>query len=688
MNKEESISTIGSNKDVFIPGRFQVENTERIRPLKAEPEIEVINQAGAHLLEQQHSDGYWTFEVEADSTIPSEYLLLQFILGKVNNPRVARITKYILRKQLGDGSWPLYEAGPGNISATVKAYLVLKLTGHNIDSNKMISARNWILSHGGAESCNVFTRITLALFGQLPWHTVPAMPVEIICLPKWWLFSLHKVSYWSRCVIVPLLIVLAVRPIHKLAVNQSIRELFLTNPEKIKHIDKLSTDNVIKSLFFLLDRLLKIAQQYIPQRIRARSLDKCEKWTREHMQGEGGNGAIFPAMANAVMALKLRGCADDDPDLVRGINAIEDLVIDAEHDTYVQPCVSPVWDTCLALSAVAEAGLSHEHTAIKPAIDWLFEKQVFTKGDWARRAPGLESGGWAFQFENGFYPDLDDTSMVVMCMLRNDIHKDPEKLKRINQAVSWVKGMQNSDGGWGAFDKDNHYEYLNNIPFADHGALVDPSTADLTARCIEMLTMLGHGREYPPIARGLNFIKKDQKSFGGWFGRWGVNYIYGTWSVIAALAAMEEDPNQAYIRKAVKWLKGIQNPDGGWGEDCSSYDDMDLCGQGISTPSQTAWALMGLIAIGEVNSECVEKGIKNLIDSYILNDGWVENLHTGTGFPRVFYLRYYGYCEYFPLWALGMYHTAKSGIPSRQKAIMNNGKIISLFTKNQPAKVN
>ena len=563
----------------------------------------------------------------------------------------------------------------------------------------MAKARKWILGHGGAEASNVFTRITLALFGQIPWHTVPAMPSEIIFLPNWWFFSLDKVSYWSRCVIVPLLIIIAYRPVHRPDSGKDIRELFCSNPEDLRHIDKISGKNIIKSIFYILDRILKNLQKFIPAWIRNKSLDACERWTRDHMQGEGGNGAIFPAMANAVLALKLVGCRNDDPDVDRVVREARAAaaeprigsmfrlrqtcapVIDSEHETYVQPCVSPVWDTCLSLSALAEAGIEYDHKSILQALDWLFKKQIFVKGDWARRTPGLESGCWAFQFENNFYPDIDDTSMVIMCMLRNNAHKNPEKLNLLNQAANWVIGMQNSDGGWGAFDVNNHYEYLNNIPFADHGALVDPSTADLTARCIEMLTMLGYERGFPPVANGLEFIKKDQQSFGGWFGRWGVNYIYGTWSVLAALGVLSEDPGQTYIRKAVLWLKNIQNPDGGWGEDCGSYEDIMLSGKGQSTPSQTAWAVLGLIAAGEVDSYNVERGVTYLINKYQSDPSWNEQLYTGTGFPRVFYLRYHGYSRYFPLWALSMYYSAKSAKPSRQQTVMNAGNIYSCTTK-------
>ncbi|NNE37892.1 MAG: squalene--hopene cyclase [Gammaproteobacteria bacterium] len=652
---------------MFVPGQSHA-TSQKIEEDSLTEVIATNNQAITSLLKRQDEEGYWVYELEADTTIPAEYVLLKYILKDRNTDQETKISNYIRSRQLPNGSWSLYENGPGNISATVKAYLSLKLIGVDFNESHMVSARDWILQHGGAESSNVFTRITLALFGQLPWHTVPAMPAEIISLPSWWFFSLDKVSYWSRCVIVPLLIVLAYKPVYRLPANKDVRELFVDEPLNIKHIDKISSDNIIKSLFFALDRVIKVIQEYIPEKIRSASLEKCEAWTRDHMKGEGGNGAIFPAMANAVVALKLRECKDDDPDLLRGIQSIEDLVVTKTDSTYVQPCVSPVWDTCLTVSALAEAGVNSDHDSITRSIKWLFDKQIFVKGDWARRAPGLASGIWAFQFENDFYPDVDDTAMVIMCMLRHDIHHDPEKLALLKQAENWIIGMQNSDGGWGAFDINNHYEYLNNIPFADHGALVDPSTADLTARCIEMFTMMGYKRDFPSIAKGLDFLKKDQRDFGGWYGRWGVNYIYGTWSVLAALGCMSEDPHQAYIQKAISWLKDIQNDDGGWGEDCNTYDDPSLAGKGASTPSQTAWAILGLTAVGEERSDAVTVGVKYLIDNYSQKHGWQETLYTGTGFPRVFYLRYHGYSQYFPIWALGQYYARLNGLPTRQQA--------------------
>lgn len=644
-------------------------------PVTTDKLSRTIAASGAALLEHQDASGYWVFELEADTTIPSEYLFLQYFMGTVDVQRQTRLANYILSRQLPDGSWPLYEGGPGNISATVKAYFALKLAGKDPAQRQLKDARQWVLTHGGAENANVFTRITLAIFGQLPWHTVPAMFAEIIWLPKWFFFNLKKVSYWSRCVIVPLLILFAKRPVHNLAPEQGIRELFISNPDSLKNIDKINHDGLLKNIFVIFDRCLKILEPLIPDWLRTMSLRKTEKWVRLHMRGEGGIGAIYPAMANAVMALKVLGNDMSDPDLARGVQAIEDLVLENEKETYVQPCVSPIWDTCLSLSALSETGLADDHPAMASSVNWLFSKQVFTRGDWADNAPELDSGGWAFQFENEFYPDVDDTSMVIMALLRAGAQKNTDYRRRLAYAVNWVIGMQNPDGGWGAFDIDNHYEYLNNIPFADHGALVDPSTADLTGRCIEMLAMLGYDRSFPPVARALAYLQRTQEPYGAWYGRWGVNYIYGTWAVLVGLGALGEDPKQPYIVKAMDWLKSIQNPDGGWGEDCNTYDDPGMYGKGISTASQTAWALLGLMAMGEIDGENVERGINYLLRNFEPAAGWQENVYTGTGFPKVFYLNYHGYSHYFPLWALGVYRHMKQGVPTRQETVCKSGPI-------------
>ncbi len=653
----------------------------------------------------QSPDGYWVFALEADVTIPSEYIMFYRFQGRELDPNVAeRLGNYIRAKQMKDGGWPLHDLdGPVNISASVKAYMALKMLGDDKDAEHMVRARQVILAKGGAESANVFTRICLATFGQIPWHCPPAMPIEIVLLPKWFFFHLDKVSYWSRSVIFPLLIMYAKKPVCSLRIDESIPELFCKNQEELVYIDRYRDKAFRKNLFILLDRILKRTMHLIPKSIHNKALNYAEKWTRAHMAGRGGIGAIFPAMANAVNALKLLGYDESDPDFARGMQAVDNLIVDRfnvpekspwEHTVVTggrelsaaleldispdtgtaqnlnqcmcQPCNSPIWDTCLALSAMMEAGEDQNSATIQNSIKWLFEQQIFYKGDWTSKAQNLEGGGWAFQFENTFYPDLDDTAMVLMAMARAGVLEMEEHRENFIKGVNWLIGMQCTGGGYAAFDIDNDALYLNDIPFADHGALLDPPTSDLTARVVELLGVIGYNKSFRPIKEGIAFLKEEQEDDGSWFGRWGVNYIYGTWSVLCGLRQAGEDMNSSYVCKAVEWFEAHQNKDGGWGESCLSYNDQYYAGKGESTPSQTSWALLGLMAAGRVNSKAVSKGVRYLLDTQKEDGSWNEKYFTGTGFPKVFYLRYHGYSQYFPMWALGVYERFSAGEDSKQ----------------------
>lgn len=631
---------------------------------------QAITKARNHLLSLQNPKGYWVFDLEADCTIAAEYVLLQRFLQKpIAQERAAGLAHYLRRRQLPGGGWPLFKDGTPDVSATVKAYLALKLLGDSIEAPHMVNARRVILSLGGASRVNVFTRITLALFGQIPWRTVPAMPLEIMLLPRWFFFHLSKVSYWSRTVIVPLLILIHKRPTCSLSREEGVEELFLEPPHSLVHLDHFIPGNLMKNLFIHLDRILKRMDGFAPGVTRKKALRKAERWTLERMKGEGGLGAIFPAMANGVMALRTLGYPEDHSDVARGMKALEDLLVRHGDEDFCQPCVSPIWDSCLTLSALLEDGVPPDHEAVTTAVEWLFEKQVFVPGDWSQKVPALAPGGWAFQFENSFYPDVDDTPAVLMAILRAGGLTQERNKKRIATAVNWVLGMQSSDGGWGAFDVDNNSLYLNTIPFADHGALLDPSTSDLTGRCIELLCMVGFDRDSPPLARALEFLRREQDPCGAWFGRWGVNYLYGTWSVLMGLRQAGEDMALPYIRKAVEWLKSCQNPDNGWGETCCSYRDSSQAGKGQSTASQTAWALLALMAAGEHNSPAVQRGIHYLLITQGSEGGWKEDQFTGTGFPGVFYLHYHGYSHYFPLWALSVYRRLRGGKKLRQDEV-------------------
>ncbi|MBI9112843.1 squalene--hopene cyclase [Maridesulfovibrio ferrireducens] len=653
----------------------------------------------------QSPDGYWVFALEADVTIPSEYIMFQRFLNRKMDPKVAeRLGNYIRSKQMPDGGWPLHDHdGPVNISASVKAYMALKVLGDDKEAEHMVRARQIILAKGGAETANVFTRICLATFGQLPWHCPPAMPIEIVLLPKWFFFHLTKVSYWSRSVIYPLLIIYAKKPVCNLRPEESVPELFCKPQEELIYIDRYRDKGMRKNLFILLDRIMKRTIHLIPDSIHNKALKYAENWTREHMAGRGGIGAIFPAMANAVTAMSLLGYDESDPDYARGLQAVDDLMVDrfnvseespweftvvtggrelsaapeldispnkgtAENleQCMCQPCNSPIWDTCLTLSAIVEAGENIDSKLVQSTIKWLFDQQIFFKGDWISKAPSLEGGGWAFQFENTFYPDLDDTAMVLMAMARAGVLKMEEHRENFIKSVNWLIGMQCTGGGYAAFDIDNDALYLNDIPFADHGALLDPPTSDLTARVLELLGVIGYNKSFRPIKEGIEFLKKEQEDDGSWFGRWGVNYIYGTWSVLCGLRQVGEDMNSSYVCKAVEWFENHQNKDGGWGETCLSYNDPRYAGMGESTPSQTSWALLGLMAAHKVNSKAVSKGIRYLLDTQKDDGSWDEKYFTGTGFPKVFYLRYHGYSQYFPMWALGVYERFSAGEDSQQ----------------------
>ena len=597
----------------------------------------------------QREDGHIVFELEADCTIPSEYVLLRHFLGEIDAAREARIARYIRGHQRSDGAWPLYAGGAGNISATVKAYWALKLIGDDPDAPHMARARTWLLGQGGAARANVFTRIMMALFRQIPWHGMPCMPVEAMLAPRWFPFHMSKIAYWSRTVLTPLLILHARRARAENPTGRDIRELFVTPPEEERIWQINPTGARVGDAFLLLDRVLQVAEPRFPSGPRERAVKRAEAFMLSHLNGTDGLGAIYPAMANAVMALRVLGYGDDSPEMRTARDAIEGLMTERGDDLYYQPCLSPVWDTCLAAHAFLEAG-ARDDPRLTAALDWLADRQILDHvGDWAVRRPGLRPGGWAFQYENPDYPDVDDSAVVALAMHR----ADPERYaENVSRACEWIAGMQSRSGGWGAFDPENEHYYLNSIPFADHGALLDPPTVDVTARCVGCLAQVDRARFADEIARGIAFIRRHQEADGSWFGRWGANYVYGTWSALVALNGAGEDMDQPYVRRAVAWLRARQRPDGGWGEGLESYEGHRGHAAG-STASQTAWALLGLMSAGETQSAAVAGGIRWLREAP-REEGprWQERLWTGTGFPKVFYLKYHGYPAIFPLWAM------------------------------------
>lgn len=623
---------------------------------------EAIQEAGSSLRDLQRPDGHWIFEFEADATIPAEYIFLRHFLGNLEEPGYAelegKLARYLRRIQGDHGGWPLFREGDLNISASVKAYWALKLAGDDPEAPHMRRARAAILAAGGAETVNVFTRIALALFGQIPWRAVPYMPVEIMVFPRWFPFHLEKVSYWSRTVIVPLLVLMHLKPEARNPRGVRIDELFKADPQRAG-FRMNTTGTAMGAAFTALDAAVRRVFPLLPRRLKERSLARAVDFITPRLNGEDGLGGIFPAMAGAVMAFDALGYRRDHPDFVTAYGSVEKLLIDHGDYAYCQPCLSPVWDTCLAAHAMLEAGEDPAGETLTKAFDWLLEREITgTLGDWAWRRPDLPPSGWAFQYWNDYYPDVDDTAVVVTALHRANDHRYAPAIER---AATWICGMQSKNGGWGAFDADNTHYYLNHIPFSDHGALLDPPTVDVSARCLSMLAQLGYGREHPTVAKAIAYLKKEQDPDGSWYGRWGTNYVYGTWSALCALNAAGEDMQAPYLRKAVAWLKSFQRPDGGWGEDGATYWEERRGEAKGSTPSQTAWALLGLMAAGEVDSSEVSRGVDYLLNAPRDGAKWREELYTGVGFPRVFYLRYDGYSAYFPLWALSRYRSLKQG---------------------------
>jgi squalene-hopene/tetraprenyl-beta-curcumene cyclase len=629
-----------------------------------------IRSATRALLRLQQPDGHWVFILEADATIPAEYVLFRHYRGEPVDAEIERkVAAYLRRTQRTDGGWPLFADGDFDMSASVKAYFALKMIGDPVEAEHMRRARTAILRHGGAAQSNVFTRILLAQFEMIPWTAIPVMPVEIMLLPKWFPFHIDKISYWGRTVIVPLLVLQALKPKAKNGKGVRVDELFLEDPGTTGPRSKAPHQKWSWFLLFrTIDIVLRAAEPLFPTATRQRAIERAVAFVTERLNGEDGLGAIYPAMANAVMMYDVLGYPPDHPNVAIARQSIDRLIAKGEHDdeVIVQPCVSPVWDTALTCHALLEAG----GEAVAPAIrglEWLVPRQVLdVKGDWIAARPDVRPGGWAFQYNNAHYPDLDDTAVVVMAMDRAQglAGADPAQFQNaISRGQEWVAGLQSRDGGWGAFDADNNYEYLNNIPFADHGALLDPPTADLTGRCVSMLAQLGAKADSTPAMQAaLDWIRRDQRPDGSWYGRWGMNFIYGTWSVLSALNVAGVDRDAPEMRKAADWLIAIQNPDGGWGEDGASYK-LDYRGYepAPSTPSQTAWALLGLMAAGDLDHPAVARGIDYLMQTQGQDGMWDEARYTATGFPRVFYLRYHGYAKFFPLWALARYRNLRAG---------------------------
>lgn len=617
-----------------------------------------IKRAKQALIAAQQADGHWCFELEADCTIPAEYILMMHFVDEVDEGLQLKLAAYLKSCQNTEGGWPLFYGGETDLSCAVKCYYALKLAGEPIDAPHMQKAKSIILKLGGAAKANVFTRIMLAQFEQIPWRGVPFMPVELVLAPKWFPFHLAKVSYWSRTVMVPLLVLCSLKIQAANPSKTDIKELFIKPPFEEK--DYFPIRSNLNRIFIFANHTGRKLEWLIPKWLRNRAIRKAMSWTHERINTEHGLGAIFPAMVNAFEALKALNREEDQTAIEHARVALKKLVTERDEMAYVQPCFSPIWDTALATMALS-ATSDQLIPEIQYACDWLKSKQLLEHpGDWQHKNKHLQGGGWPFQYENSHYPDLDDTALVAYVLHKHNEHGYYDEA--IARASAWLAGMQSENGGFGSFDVDNTYYYLNEIPFADHGALLDPPTADVSARVAMLFASLKDVHWHNPLIKSLNYIFKEQEPNGSWFGRWGTNYVYGTWSVMLALKEIGFRSHQPAIREAVAWLKNSQNEDGGWGEDNGSYfEPAKGPSPAPSTSFQTAWALLALMNAGEAHAIEVKKGIDYLLRTQDKDGFWHEPYFTAPGFPRVFYLKYHGYSKYFPLWALGEYQKYNQG---------------------------
>ena len=622
------------------------------------PVSDAVKKTLSYYLDRQHPDGYWWDELESNVTMISEYLMLLHFLGLGDEARDKKIVNNILKNQQVDGTWPLFYGGRGDLSTTVEAYVALKLAGFSADDEPLRNAREFILREGGVEASRVFTKIYLALFGLYDWRAIPSIPLELNIFPVWFPLNIYNFSSWARSTFVPLAMICAYKPVRKLSPGMTLRELY-KEPDRVPPITSGKLPNFSwKRIGTVIDRLVKVYERLPVKPFRKKALQRTEQWILDHQEPTGDWGGIQPAMINSVLALSAMGYPNSSEPIRKGLEALKRFTIERDHELVLQSCISPVWDTALTSLAMLYAGMDKYHPSLKKACAWLASKQIFQRGDWSIKRPLLEPGGWAFEFENSWYPDVDD-SAVVLLLLTKCRYGDTVTQENLSRGLRWVLGMQGKDGGWGAFDVDNDKMILNQLLFGDLEAMVDPSTPDLTGRVLELLGSMQYGTSNDVVMRAMEFLKLAQEKEGSWWGRWGVNHLYGTNTVLAGLKAVGEDMSSPYIRRAVQWLKSKQNGDGGWGESCESYcqSPSNVCTE-RSTPSQTAWTILALIAAGEAGCTEVMNGVIFLLKRQRADGTWDEKEFTGTGFPKYFYLRYHNYRNCFPLMALGKYLSA------------------------------
>ncbi|MFV1951726.1 MAG: squalene--hopene cyclase [Nitrospinota bacterium] len=622
---------------------------------------QTISGARDYLLSRQnHQEGYWVGELRCDVSVTADYIFLKHVFGKLPGVKIDKAIAWILHNQLDDGGWAIYPGGKSEINVSVKAYFALRVCGISPEEDFMEKAEKKIKALGGIMKTNTFTRILLALFGEYEWDWLPPMPIEMILFSKRFYFNLYEIAYWSRTIIIPLLIIIAKRSVFRLTDRNVLEGLYNERYEERKFEilpieEKLNFFNLfINNIYSRIDTTLKLLGRTSYKPFRKAALRSAENWIIERLERSGGLGAIWPGMFNSFFAFKSLGYKDTDSPITNTMRHIEQLVVETDNFLRVQPCLSPVWDTAISINALISSGLQRDHPALIKAGTWLLGRQTTLPGDWHRKVRDVESGGWYFQFENEFYPDVDDTAMVIMSLKDIAFSDNSTSQKAIEKGLAWLDAMQNTDGGWGAFDNTNIIkDILNQLPFADFGSILDPSTSDVTGRSLEAMGKLGFNISDEKVKHAVEFLKDEQERSGAWYGRWGVNYIYGTWSVMSAFKSVGFDMNDRIIRRGVEWLKSHQNQDGGWGEGPESYKNIGVAGIGKATPSQTSWAIMALIAADEARCDEVIKGVKYLIDSQNSEGRWEEEAFTGTGFPNVFYLGYEMYSIYFPLMALG-----------------------------------
>ena len=615
---------------------------------------ESIERGAEHLLSLQMQDGYWQGELEADSTLESDYIYYLFVLGKADPTRIAKLANYVRSKQLDDGGWNIYPGGPSELNATCKAYFALKLAGDDPNSRQLAAARGTIHRLGGLENSNSYVRFYLALVGAVGWELVPAIPPELLLLPNWFFINIYEMSSWTRGIVIPMAILSALRPDWRLPERATVHELFKNPLQQTAAFDWSDKFVSWKNFFLALDRALKWYEKFPWKPLRRRALGEAKQWMLNHLERSEGLAAIYPAVMNSIFALVALGHGPDDPLTWREMKEFSRFEIEDGDTIRMQPCVSPLWDSCIAMVSLQEAGLAPDHPALVKSAEWILSKQILGPGDWQVKNKDAEPGGWAFEFRNDHYPDVDDTAFVLMALQRVKFPDAPRMEGAIRRGLQWLLSMQNRDGGWGAFDRDNDRQFICNIPFADHNAMIDPSTADVTARVLECLGRFGWPAEHPAVRRAVRFLVNDQCADGSWFGRWGVNYVYGTSGVLRALETVSLHA-QDYCQRAVAWLKSVQKPDGSFGESLRSYHVESSKGQGNSTSSQTAWGLIGLLAGADPGDPSISKAAKYLVQQQNEDGSWSEDDFTGTGFPCVFYLKYHLYRDSFPVYALARF---------------------------------